>query len=102
MKLTWKLINEIINKKRSRSELPDSFKEDEDTIISHPEQIADKFNEYFVNVGPNLAEKIPQNKVNYSTYLTDRKLNYFFLEATTENEVKNEMSFKRKQILWAR
>ena len=39
-----------------------------------------------------MAEKIPQNKVNYSTYLTDRKLNSFFLEATTENEVKNEIS----------
>lgn len=51
---TWKLINEIINKTKSRSELPSNFLK-EDNLISDPLEIANYFNEYFVNIGPNLA-----------------------------------------------
>ena len=56
LRLTWKLINEIINKKKSRSELPSNFLK-EDNLISDPLEIANYFNEYFVNIGPNLAKK---------------------------------------------
>ena len=53
---TWKLINEITNKNKSSSELPDNFMKD-GNIITDPNEIANNFNEYFVNVGPKLAEK---------------------------------------------
>ena len=38
-------------------------------IITDPNEIADDFNEYFIKVGPNLAEKIPPSNVNFSSYL---------------------------------
>lgn len=91
LKLTWKLINEIINKKKSKAEIPDSFKENEE-IISQPKEIANKFNEYFVNVGPNLADKIPEQMINYNTYLTKRYKNSLFLDAITEQEVETEIN----------
>ena len=56
LRLTWKLINEIIDKNKSRSELPSNFLK-EDNMISDPLDIANYFNECFVNVGPNLAKK---------------------------------------------
>ena len=28
-----------------------------------------KFNEFYVNVGPNLAKKIPQSDLNFESYL---------------------------------
>ena len=37
---TWKLINEIINKTKLRSELPDNFVKDDKTI-SDPAEIAE-------------------------------------------------------------
>ena len=61
LKTTWKLINEIINERKIKSSIPDSFKENEQ-IISDAKEIANKFNDYFVNVGPNLAEKFPKIK----------------------------------------
>ena len=53
----WKLINEVINKSKLKPELPDCFLGNE-TLISDPTEITNKFNEYFVNVGPKLARKI--------------------------------------------
>ena len=54
VKQTWNLINEVINKRKSRVDLPKSFNQ-EGIEISDPAKIAGNFNEYFVNVGPNLA-----------------------------------------------
>lgn len=67
---TWKLINGITNKTKTSSELPDKVMKD-GNIITHPNEIANKFNGYmyFVNVGPKLAEKIPPSNVNFSFYL---------------------------------
>ena len=36
-----------------------------------PKEIGDKFNDYFVNVGPSLANKFDQNRKNRSKYLND-------------------------------
>ena len=59
-------------------ELSDYFKENE-TIISDPVEISNKFNEHFITVGPKLAERIQNNNVNFTTFLGERsfKLNLF-------------------------
>ena len=49
LRLTWKLISQIINKNKSRSELPNNFLK-KDNLISDPFEIANYFNEYFVNI----------------------------------------------------
>ena len=33
--------------------------------------IGEKFNEFYVNAGPNLVSKIPQNNNDYKSYLPD-------------------------------
>ena len=54
MKSTWTILNEVINNKKSKSNLPTTFNVD-DKEISDPTQIADHFCAYFTNIGPNLA-----------------------------------------------
>ena len=87
---TWKLINEITNKNKPSSELPDNFMKD-DNIITDPNEIANNFNDYFVNVGPKLADKIPPSNVNFSSYLPASNQDSIFLDPITENEVKIEI-----------
>ena len=56
LKSTWKAINELISKKKQTNRnLPSSFV-DNDNNISDPELIANNFNQFFVNIGPNLAK----------------------------------------------
>ena len=86
---TWKLINEITNKNKPSSDLPDNFMKD-GNIITDPIEIANNFNEYFVNVGPKLAAKISPNSVNFSSYLPASNQDSIFLDPITEDEVKIE------------
>ena len=39
--------------------------------ITGDENIANGFNNYFVNVGPSLANKIPATDTHFSQYLSD-------------------------------
>ena len=60
-------------------------------IIDDPIEIATKFNDYFVNLGPKLANNINNTSTAFDQYLTERIPNSFFLEAVTEHEVRNEI-----------
>ena len=81
LRISWKIINEIINKNKTKSDMPYVFK-DNDKIVTDHIEIAKKFNDYFVNiqtVGPNLAEKIPVNKIVFTSYLEDSNINSIFV-----------------------
>ncbi len=54
---TWSTINNILNKSRKKKSFPETFKEDGQTISGKIE-IANNFNQYFTNIGLNLAQKI--------------------------------------------
>jgi hypothetical protein len=72
IKMTWQTINEVlINRSKTKSKLPDTFLQKySNTNFTNPVDIANKFNEYFVNVGPQLAKKIPKvNDISYEDYL---------------------------------
>jgi len=49
--------------------------------------ISNKFNEYFINVGPSLANKIPPSDTSYLTYMQGNFTKSFGLVATNTNEV---------------
>ena len=40
-------------------------------VTRYKKPIAEKLNKFYVNVGPNLASKIPQNNNDYKSYLPD-------------------------------
>ena len=54
---TWDTLKNIINTKKSKSDFPPYFVEHGDKI-SGSKTIADKFNEYFTKIGPELASSI--------------------------------------------
>ena len=66
---TWKIMKEIIGKKKCINQvLPKQILVDK-IEINDAKSIAEKFNEFYVNVGPNLAKKIPQSDLNFESYL---------------------------------
>jgi hypothetical protein len=57
-----------------------------------PSKIADKFDEYFINIGPQLASKINGNlETSIQKYLTGNFMNSMFLNPITENEMISEV-----------
>ena len=67
---TWKLLNEVINKRKSKAPLPSSFATESKTITD-PVDIADKVCKYFTNIGPNLAREIRDVNSSFSFFLGD-------------------------------
>ena len=54
---TWKILNKVLNRKKSRPQLNTIFKSDGQEI-SDPVEVANRFCSYFSSIGPNLAKKI--------------------------------------------
>ena len=85
-KSTWKLLNDLINKKKIKCKLPSIFKSNEEEICN-PTHIANRFCEYFTNIGPNLAKSIPASDKSHRSFLNGGFINSFFLQSASEQEV---------------
>jgi hypothetical protein len=85
IKKTWQTIKTIINK-NNNTPLSECFIYNH-TIISDKTQIANKFNEYFVNIGPSLADKIPTCPITHRSYLAGNYKNSFTLFLTNPYEI---------------
>ena len=95
-------INEIMNKHRNNIILPKEFNGDSsDEIIGDPYKIANKFNKYFVNIGPGLAKKLPDSEITFDKYLTNKNKNNFFIEPASKHEIEiqNLNSKKSSQVI---
>ena len=69
IKNTWKTINEILCKDKTKKTLPKYVKEAESIIVDEVD-IANKFNAFFTEIGPNLARNIKyQGHFDHSHYL---------------------------------
>ena len=69
MQKTWLVINDLLGRKKSLNDIPDSF-ESKGKILTGPTKIAEGFNDFFANIGPNLAKEIPNSKSSYLNYLS--------------------------------
>ena len=63
LRKVWAITKQVINRKKS-SNIHDKFMHN-NKVITDPKTIADGFNNYFVNIGPTLASKIPDNNVSH-------------------------------------
>ena len=86
MKSTWRLLNEVINKRKSRNTVQSSFIID-NKEITDPMEIANHFCDFFTNIGPNLAKMIPSSNSSFRSFLSGSFINSIFLEPTTEHEI---------------
>ena len=67
LKETWKILNEVINKRETRSKMPSLFVY-KDKQITDPLDTANRFCEYFTNVGLSLANKLPESGISHDSY----------------------------------
>ena len=94
----WKILNNVINKKQGHHELAKQF-ECNGEMIHDRIAIANEFNTFFANVGPNLAMTIPvlDNGPSIHDYLGNGNINSMFLNPVSEDEIINIVkSFKPK------
>ena len=85
-KTTWKLINEVINKRRTKTSLPSSFISN-NTLLSDPKDIANRFCKYFANIGPDLASKIQETSNSFLSFLNSNNEESISLHPTNANEL---------------
>ena len=83
---TWKLLGNILNKNKPSSIITEFLKDG--SLITDPQEIAEHFNDFFVNIGEKLANSIPTASTVFSSYLSDTE-SYkdsfaFFLTDATE------------------
>ena len=91
IKNTWKTLKDVIGKtKINENRLPKKIAL-ENKEITDQKTIAERFNEFFVNVGPNLASKILQNTMvrNHTCLI----LQHYLMSKTSQNKS------SRKQLL---
>ena len=89
---TWDTLKHILNKKKSKSEFPPYFI-DKNRRISGSQNIADQFNEYFIQIGPKLAGEIDTaNKLPFDSYLQNPTPSSFQFNYTTPIDVEKIIS----------
>jgi hypothetical protein len=86
IKLTWCEIKDIINERKNIMAINEI--DANGTSIKDPKSIANKFNEYFVSIGPTLANKIEPLTDNPTKYIKPVK-NSMFLQPCDEAEIIN-------------
>ena len=100
IKATWKNINIILNRTKKKKDFPKHFLVNGDSV-SDPAEIVNKFNFYFTNIGPELAQKIdPPRGENFTDYLDAPAQSKFdFVPTTTDKiiEVINNLKSKTSQ-----
>ena len=82
----WEILKSIINNKQSKPSKQFIVK---NQLTSDASCIANTFNNYFVNIGPNLSKKIPVSEIDPMQYING--LNFpdsIFIRETTESELK--------------
>ena len=85
MKMTWKIISEIICKSINKRKELDKITVDSKTITDKGD-MCKRFNEFFTNIGPKLAEKIDtENKKSFDSYLKERVLSSFTFSLVDHN-----------------
>ena len=85
MRATWRLLNEVLNSKKSRPKPNSVFKAD-DQEISDPMEIANRFCYYFSNIGPNLAKQL-QSATSHKNFLFGDVPQSMFLNLATQEEI---------------
>ena len=87
IKKTWQTISNIICKSNATRKTLDKIIVDS-KVIKDKEEICNKFNYFFANIGPKLATQIkPISNKTYDTFLKRRVLMSFSFTLVNENDV---------------
>ena len=90
LKKTWQIFTTIIRRKVDKTSISDMFSVNNENIRD-PKIIADKFCEYFCDIGPKFAAKIQKPKKPYHHHMIKLTQSYqsFFMMPTDPIEISN-------------
>ena len=96
---TWDTLKDILNKTKGESTFPAYFLSENEHVFGS-QNIANKFNEYFTNIGPDLARSInTANKAPFDSYLKTPCSNSFLFQYTNPTDIaKTTCQLKHKQV----
>ena len=89
IKATWKIIRNICHGNQNNSIEKIVL---DGTTYSSSADLAEIFNNYFVNIAQNLADNLPQSADSPYTYMARNYNEPIFLEPTCPDEVSNAIS----------
>ncbi|CAB4035040.1 Hypothetical predicted protein, partial [Paramuricea clavata] len=88
-KQMWKHINQLVNKNSRSTNI--SVLHIDEQVITENETIADLFNEYFTDIGPNLSNQITETNTDFKRYMKFKTQHKFNFENININEVLNAL-----------
>ena len=88
----------VVNRNKSKR-ITTQFRQG-NKIIENPTEIANNFNNFFINVGPALASKILSSHKNPNDYIKISILDSFVVQATCEEEIENILYRLKNSSVW--
>ena len=88
IKKTWHVINNIIGKHKKDRLVCNKFLIN-NKIVQDDKEIAENFNNYFINIGPSLTKHINTGSRNPTSFIINSIKESIFLNNVEQNEVKN-------------
>ena len=85
LKKTWDTINKILG--RTSINTPIDKIKNNDLLITNKFDMAEEFNDFFANIGNNLASTIPTCHSKFTDFLTDSTPSSLFLSPTNSSEI---------------
>ena len=90
---TWKILNTIIGKRKSEAKYSNEFIVDNDRVTLDNEEIANHFNNFFVNIGTILSNSIePCQGTQPTDFLKNQVSDSMYMYPVTEKEVSEIVS----------
>ena len=86
IKMTWKTINDTLNRHKTKSRFPETFKKSNGKIISNPKEIATAFKDSLISIGEMGAFTQPPN-CHFSDYLSNKPKSNLQLHPITQGDV---------------
>ena len=83
-KKVWRGINQLLNKYKGKQK---SIFLDDNGLVSDPKVVANKFNDYFINIAEKLSNKIVNKNTKFQDYLKNPNMSRLFLNETTPDEI---------------
>ena len=94
-KKSWELINSILQNKNKNHGIAKLNVDGVD--LTRKDAISETLNNYFVNVGKNIAESIPNTGISHTEYLFNNHQNSFFITPASSMEIYHIIkNFKNK------
>ena len=83
-KKIWSGINKLLNKSCKKQ---GTIFLEENGLISDPLKVANKFNDFYLNIAAKLCDKIPHTNNKYQDYLKNPNKSKFTIKETTPDEI---------------